>query len=306
MCQTSRKHSAQTSCHFGHWPNLERYGFTLDLTPQTALYSIFSTRFLHRNSLKQFYAYLGPEKVNKFLLDFIRLESNAINRNITAIVHSPSAEKSCATVPKPEMSWKRNKLSAHIFRIRSLGLENKWGMMRVQLKLYSKDFVWVAMFCMERMTDARMDACRDTNMNPRTEVHKDVRMHASSDGCTPARTTARTHIQTKTGPRTDRRGDRRAHGETHDRKHTRVNVRTDGSMDGWMSRLIAIPTLMLFFCSWLCAPQLAVTSSLNETSESKSSNPSSSSNETTLVLWLKKPLSVTSSRLEFPDVDCPH
>lgn len=302
MCLTSRKHSAQTSCHFGHWPNLEKYGFTLDLTPQTALYSIFSTRFLHRNSLKQFYAYLGPEKVNKFLLDFIRLLPNAINRNITAIVHSPSAEKSCATVPKPEMSWKRNKLSAHIFRIRSLGLENKWEMMRVQLKLYSKDFVWVVMFCMERMTDARMDACRDTNMNPRTEVHKDVRMHARPHGRPRGRIYRQRQAHAPTDEGTDARTERRTIGNTHGW----TCGRTDRWMDGWMSRLIAIPTLMLFFCSWLCAPQLAVTSSLNETSESKSSNPSSSSNETILVLWLKKPLSVTSSRLEFPDVDCPH
>ena len=59
--------------------------------------------------MKQLYLYLRRQKVNKFLLDFIRLQPNSINRNITAIVHSPSAEKSCTTVPKRELSWKGTK-----------------------------------------------------------------------------------------------------------------------------------------------------------------------------------------------------
>ena len=76
-----------------------------------------------------------------------------------------------------------------------------------------------------------------------------------------------------------------------------------------------LPDLTLFCCDWLCVLWAAVFSSLDDTSDSKSSKPSISSRNIILVLWLRKLLlvlwlrklfSVRSSRLQLADVPCPH
>lgn len=49
-----------------------------------------------------------------------------------------------------------------------------------------------------------------------------------------------------------------------------------------------LPDLTLFCCDWLCVLWTAVFSSLEDTSDSKSSKPSISSSDLILVLWLRK------------------
>ena len=135
-----------------------------------------------------------------------------------------------------------------------------------------------------------------------TSTKTDTCMHARTDTRPHGRPRGRTYRQRPAHAQSVEGAD--AERPTVGSTHGWTCGRTEGWMEGRMSRLIALPTLMLFFCGWLCAPQLDATSSVDETSESKSSNPSSSS--VAFVLWLKKLLSVTSSRLVFPDIDGPH